>query len=236
MQQISLCITNYNRNAYLFKSFEQVLNDERIGEILISDDCSNPDLFNDIFKRCESLSSKIRVVRNPINLGCYANKCKAVSEAKFEYVIIFDSDNIIDKSYIDLIYSVEWNPKTILAPDFAFPVFDYREFAGYTFNKTNVSKYAYKRGFDCLINTMNYFVHRDSFVQIWQPKSDIYGADSIYMNYLWLLSGNEIHCLTGLEYFHRIHDSKTNEHGSNFNEFASRSNPDGIERLLSLMR
>lgn len=74
MQQISLCITNYNRNAYLFKSFEQVLNDERIGEILISDDCSNTDLFNDIFKKCEALSSKIRVVRNPINLGCYANK------------------------------------------------------------------------------------------------------------------------------------------------------------------
>lgn len=235
MKKISLCITTYNRNAYLFKSFEQVLNDERIGEIVIVDDCSELGLYNTIAERCKYMP-KVKLFRNEKNLGCYENKKVAISKAENEYAIIFDSDNVISTDYLDALYSVEWKQGTIYAPDFAKPVFDYRKFSGITFNKVNVSQFALTAGFGCLFNTMNYFVHRDSFVQIWQPKSDIYGADSIYMNYLWLLSGNEIHCLTGLEYFHRIHDSKTNEHGSNFNEFASRSNPDGIERLLSLMR
>lgn len=234
-QKVSLCITTYNRNAYLFKSFEQVLNDERIDEIVIVDDCSELELYKHIEEKCRYIS-KVKLFRNETNLGCYENKKKAVSKASNEYVIIFDSDNIISSSYFDSIYSVQWNQNTIYAPDFAKPVFDYRRFDGITFNKTNVAEYCFTAGFDCLFNTMNYFVHRDSFVQIWQPKHDIKGADSIYMNYLWLLAGNEIHCLEGLEYYHRVNAEDKKEHMSNFVEFAHESNPKEIERLLSLMR
>jgi glycosyltransferase involved in cell wall biosynthesis len=235
--KISLCITNYNRNAYLFKSFEQVLNDDRISEIVIVDDCSDLELYNRIEERCKYMN-KVKLFRNEKNLGCYENKKVAVSKASEEYVIIFDSDNVIDTSYIDKIYSVEWNPSTILAPDFAQPVFDYRQYSGVTFNKVNVSQYALKGNFACLINTMNYFVHRDSYVAIWQAKEGIKGADSIYMNYLWLLAGNEINCLDGLHYFHRINAEDKTQHGSNYVEFAVDSAPqcDNIERLISLMR
>ena len=223
MQKISLCITNYNRNAYLFKSFEQVLYDSRISEIVIVDDCSDINLYNDIYEKVK-YNAKIKLFRNEKNLGCYANKHKSVLLASGEYVIIFDSDNVIDTQYLDKIFEQEWNNKIAFAPDFAKPVFDYRKFGGVTFNKTNVSKYAFEAGFDCLINTMNYFIHRDSYLSIYQEKENIIGADSIYLNYLWLMAGNEIKCLKGLEYFHRVeHDGV--QQRSNYVTFAKDSEP-----------
>jgi len=234
--KISLCITNYNRFAYLFKSFEQVMDDDRIGEIVIVDDCSDIELYNRIEERCKYLP-KVKLFRNEKNLGCYENKNVSVEKASYEYCIVFDSDNVIDIDYINKIYRVEWNPKTILAPDFARPHFDYRQYSGVTFRKDNVSKYTFRGQFPCLINTMNYFVHRDSYLSVWQPKEGIKGADSIYMNYLWLMAGNEIHCLKGLQYFHRLEHDKT-EHSSNYNNFAKDSAPqcERIEKQMSLMR
>lgn len=226
---ISLCITNYNRNAYLFKSFEQVYNDERISEIIISDDCSDLDLFIDIGRKIATMP-KVKLSRNPINLGCFANKAKAVSLATNDYVIIFDSDNVLNTQYLDKVFAEVWNPKVILAPDFAEPVFDYRQFAGQTFNKTNVGASAYKKGFDCMINTMNYFAHRDSFLSVYQPKKDIKGADSIYMNYLWLMAGNEIKVVSGMKYYHRT-DHIPSEKGSNYITYAKESEPKCAELL-----
>jgi len=235
--KISLCITTYNRNAYLFKSFEQVINDERISEIVIVDDCSDLDIYKAIEERCKYMP-KVKLFRNQKNLSVYDNKREAIRYAENEYCIIFDSDNVISPAYIDKLYSIEWKPNTILAPDFAQPVFDYRHFAGITFNKINIARYAFKAQFDCFMNTMNYFVNRANYLAIWQPKKDIKGADSIYMNYLWLMAGNEILCVKGLHYFHRVHDYDRNEHGSNFNKHAKESTPvcKQIERQISQMR
>lgn len=203
--QISLCLTNYNRFALLLKSFEQVLNDDRISEIIISDDNSEQMLFEQL--RLAVLPyPKIKLHRNIRRLGVYANKHKSVAHATNEWVIIFDSDNVISKEYIDKLYDVKWNSKTILAPDFAEPSFDYRKFASTTYNKLNVGRYATQPKFDALLNTMNYFINRDAYLSVYQSKPDINGADSIYFNYLWLLSGNDIHVLRGLRYFHRVHD------------------------------
>lgn len=237
MNKISLCITNYNRFAYLFKSFEQVIDDDRIGEIIIVDDCSDAEIFRAIADKCQYLP-KVKLFRNDINLAVYENKKVSVSKAKYEYCIVFDSDNVIDIAYLNKIYSVAWNSKIILAPDFAKPVFDYRKFSGVTFRKDNVSKFCYKKMFSTFMNTMNYFVHRDSYLSIWQPKDHIKGADSLYMNYLWLLAGNEIHCLKGLQYFHRVHNYDKQEHGSNYAKYATDSAPqcDAIEKQMSLMR
>ncbi len=235
MQKISLCITTYNRNAYLFKSFEQVINDDRIGEVVIVDDCSELGLYQHIAERCK-YNPKIKLFRNETNLGVYENKKVSVSKAENEYCIVFDSDNIIGVDYLDAIYSKEWNCKTLFAPSFAKPVFDYRAFAGITFRKDNVAQYCGKHFFNAMLNTMNYFVHRDSFLSVWHPKPHINGADSIYMNYLWLLAGNEIHCMGGLSYFHRTGQYEGNENGSNYIRQANVSFPLDVEHQISLMR
>lgn len=236
MKPISLCITNYNRLAYLFKSFEQVINDERIGEIVIVDDCSDIELFSKIYEKCQYMA-KVKLFRNKKNLSVYDNKREAVSKAENEYCIIFDSDNVIDKKYLDTIYSHDWRPDLILAPEFARPNFNYKRYSGITFTKKNIAKYTYKVLFSTLMNTMNYFVHRDSYLDVWKPKKDIKGADSLWLNYLWLKEGNSIQVVKGLVYYHRVNHEKT-EHISNYVKHAVASAPKcaKVEKMMSELK
>lgn len=231
MEKISLCLTNLNRLALLLKSFEQVAYDDRISEIIISDDCSDISLYETLLKNVSN-NPKIKLSRNPKTLGVYANKHKSVAMASNEWVIIFDSDNVIGKDYIDKIYQQRWETKTIYAPDFAEPVFDYRKYAGVTYNKVNVRRYVNGKLFDALLNTMNYFIHRDSYLSVYQVKDNIIGADSIYFNYLWLMAGNNINVVRNLKYFHRVHD------GSYYQSVARDSQPvcSQILKQISLMR
>lgn len=232
---VSVCIPTYNRNNLLFESFTQILNDDRVDDIVIVDDCSNPEILAEIQQKIKFLK-KVTLYRQPVNVGVYENKAAAVSKAKNEYCIIFDSDNVLTTDYLDKIYSVEWKSKTILSPDFAKPVFDYRAFSGLTINKTNVAQYAYQKGFDCLANTHNFFVHRDSYLSVWQQRDRILGADSIYFLYLWLMAGNDFHVLKGLEYDHRVGDKTEQE--SNYVTYARESQPiaDRILQQIASMR
>ena len=43
---LSLCITNHNRDKMLIESFQQVLNDDRVSEIVIVDDYSEDRYYN----------------------------------------------------------------------------------------------------------------------------------------------------------------------------------------------
>jgi glycosyltransferase involved in cell wall biosynthesis len=186
----------------LFESFQQVLNDDRVSEIIIVDDCSPESTYRKI-QVYTSGHEKIKLFRNRKNLGCYKNKREAISLATNEYVIIFDSDNIMTKGYIDKIFEQEWNENVILAPDYVVS-FDYRHFAGLEINRRNVSKYVNMKQFDCLINTMNYFVHRDSYLKVWDGSIEPWTADTIYQNYRWIDSGRTFKVVKGLEYEHRI--------------------------------
>jgi len=199
---LSLCITNHNRDRMLFESFEQVLNDDRVSEIVIVDDNSEDNFWRKVQKYCDG-NPKIKLFRNRKNLGCYKNKREAIAQAKNEFVIIFDSDNIMTKDYIDKIFEQEWDEHEILAPDFVHS-FDYRHFGGHTITKATVANYTRMLRFDCLINTMNYFVHRDNYLAVWDGSIEPWTADTIYQNYRWLESGRSFHVLKGLEYNHRI--------------------------------
>jgi len=110
------------------------------------------------------------------------------------------------KGYIDKIFEREWNENEILAPDYIVS-FDYRYFGGHTLTKENVAKFTDKQKFDCLINTMNYFVHKENYLKVWDGSIEPWTADTIYQNYRWIESGRSFHVLKGLEYNHRIdHD------------------------------
>ena len=230
VEKISLCIPTYNRLDLLKRSFENVLMDERIGEIVIVDDHSN----TSIFQKVHALGDlpKVKVYRNPENLGVYGNKKRAIELATYEWCILFDSDNVIDTDYIDTIYSQTWDEGTILAPSFAKPHFDYRAYAGQKWTKLNIANEIGKAGVDCCLNTMNFFVNRSRFLSVWQQHDNIKGADSIYFNYLWLLAGNAFHVVPKLEYFHLVHD------GSYYISVANESAPKSkeIENLLKRMR
>lgn len=218
---ISLCITSWNRDSMTFDSFRNVLNDDRISEIVIVDDHSDERIYNNLAFMVNGLS-KVHLYRNEINLGCYHNKRRAVELAQNEWVILFDSDNVLSKEYLDAIFKV-WPtdtlriaPSNILyQPEWARPHFDFRKFSGSVISKDNVKGYMRQQHFTTMLNAMNFFVNRDEFLKIPHRDSETWTADSIYFNYLWLKAGNKIYVTPGMQYEHLVHNGshyKANNH------------------------
>lgn len=211
MRKVSLCITNYNRVNEVTRSFEEVMGDERISEIIISDDCSETQHFHllrelilHLNKKC---NGKIYVKRNAENLGMSRNKAKAIEHAANDFCIIFDSDNIMEKRYLDALYKRNWFPDIILMPDFAKPHFDYRQFREQRINKFNIKRFLRRNLFDCLMNTCNYFVHRQTYLDVFQHNPEIKGSDTIWLNYLWLKAGYSFLVIPQMEYEHTVHNN-----------------------------
>lgn len=218
---VSLCITSWNRDSMTFDAFRNVLNDDRISEIVIVDDCSDERIYNNLAFMVNGIS-KVKLYRNDTNLGCYANKRKAVELAQNEWVILFDSDNVLSKDYLDSIPEVIF-PKNIYQPEWARPHFDFRKFSGSVISKDNIKGYMRQQHFTTMLNAMNFFINRDEFLKIPHRDSETWTADSIYFNYLWLKAGNKIYVTPGMQYDHLVHNGshyKANVHktGNFYNE------------------
>jgi len=210
-RKISLCLTNYNRVELLIKSFSQVIDDDRISEIVISDDCSDIDLYNQLKGIVSALNplhnNKIKLYRNEINLDCYKNKKQAISLATNDWVIIFDSDNTLDQSYLDRLYEIEeWQKDTSYMPSFAKPLFSYQQYEGVILSKENVAQYIDMPFLSTCLNCMNYFVNRDEYLRVWQDDIDPHTADSLLQNYNWFAGGNKMLIVPNLHYNHLVHD------------------------------
>lgn len=199
----TLAITHFNRYEMLLESFTQVLEDERIGEVLILDDCSDIGTQHRV-SLLEKLNPKIRVIVQVKNRGMSMNKRDAVSYAKNEWVILFDSDNIISKSYLDAIPGKLHND-IIYCPDFAAPHFDYTLLAGRVFSssfKPDLSK----MDESCCMNTCNYLLNKKSYLEVWQENASVRGIDTLWFAYLWMREGNMFFVVPGMQYLHRVHD------------------------------
>ena len=224
---VTLAITTYNRIDMTLKSFAQVIDDPRITEIVIVDDCSTDQIFAVLLEMVGKMD-KVKLYRNDKNLGCYHNKRRAVELASNEWVVLLDSDNVIDSSYLNAIDFAK-NPKELYAPDFARPHFDYRHFGGAKITWQNVKEYSQQKRFDCLINTCNFLVNRAEYLRVFdQDMKEPWTADTLYFNYCWLKAGNEIHVVPGMAYEHVVHD------GSHYQEHV-RKTGDLAEKLMKEM-
>lgn len=205
MRTITLAITTFNRFDLLVKSFEKVIDDERISEIVIVDDDSEIEIFNKIVNEWKD-HPKVKIFRNATNQGVYRNKYHAVYFSTNEWVIVFDSDNIIGKDYIDTLYSIEqWDPHTEYCPGKALPDFDYTQISKEPITKDNVNTLWKKKQVDAMLNTMNSFFNRQEYLNVWRDVMEPVSSDSIFMNYRWLAAGNKIRIVPELQYYHRIH-------------------------------
>ena len=215
MRTITLAITTYQRYDLLLKSFMYVLHDERISEIVIVDDASDKEVFDQVKAYCDQYP-KIKLYQNETNQDCYRNKQIAVAHSSNPWVILLDSDNEITQQFLDVLYSIdEWDFNTIYQPVFAAPHFDFRAFSSRLVKKDNVAYLMSQQWFSTALNAMNYFVSRDEYLRVWDDTINPHTADSIYQNYRWLDAGNRIYFVEGLEYFHRVHDGshyKNNHH------------------------
>lgn len=222
---LSLCITTYNRFELLKESYAQVIDDHRISEIIIVDDCSTELGVRD---KVNSLAGgKVKVFHQAQNRGMSRNKADAIWYAANEWCIIFDSDNVLGIDYLDAFYNFavdgkaltifnEIKPieKFIFCPDFAKPEFDYRAFKcgnGGTGIRSGIygareSAHEIKGDtFNCLMNTCNYIVHRDNYLSTYQYNPDHIASDTIWHNYNHLKSGGLFVVVPGMQYHHRVH-------------------------------
>lgn len=222
-QPLTLALTHFNRFQFLIECITQVLNDPRIGEVVISDDRSTDTSYGDLLFWFQN-ESKVKLSQNKINLDCYRNKRAAVAKSTFPWAILFDSDNILTPAYLDALFALpKWEPNTIYCPEFAEPHFDYTAFAGMVVDRRNVASLMDRPQFTCLLNTANYMVPRAGYLGVWDGAVEPHTADSIYQAYRWLSAGNQLYVVPGLRYFHRIHKGshyKQNCHKTG--KFASR--------------
>lgn len=201
--KLTLAITNYNRYELLTKSYAEVIDDPRITEVLIMDDHSDSDIFK-LVHDLRNTHPKVRVVRQTVNRGMMQNKADAIALSRNNWVIIFDSDNIIRKNYLDAIPE-NLNTDTIYLPDFAAPHFNYQMFAGWQVTALNVKRFVLDDNGNMCLNTCNYLVHRDTYGQVYRNNPKMKGTDTIYMAYLWLSAGKCFYVVPGMTYYHRVH-------------------------------
>ena len=94
----------------------------------------------------------------------------------------------------------------ILAPDWAKPTFNYTEYSDLIISKYNLKEYIDKPMFETCLNCMNYFVNKNAYCDVWDATTDPVTSDSLFQNYIWLMSGKYIHIVNGLRYNHLVHN------------------------------
>lgn len=214
---ITLAIPNYNRSDYVIESFIKVLSDDRISEILICDDHSNINIYNDLVSKASHLSNKITIHRNEKNLGSFMNKLTCVKKSKNEWIILLDSDNDISIQYLNSLDGLR-DEKTIYAPSHAMcnsPLLDYTNYSNIILDKQlYIEKVTTGRtiNWDCILNTGNYFFNRNTYLNSINLEENIiesYAADAYYLIYLWFknIDGAKFHIVDGLKYNHRLGNS-----------------------------
>jgi glycosyltransferase involved in cell wall biosynthesis len=222
---ISACFTNYNRTDLLFKAIKPFLNDDRIDEIVISDDNSDPEMFYIVVREYFG-NEKVKIYRNNHNMDCYKNKREAVKLATNEWVLLLDSDNVFDTKFIDTIFSQQpWNNTWAYAPEWARPHFNFTQISGVGISKNNINTYIDKGSCETMLNAMNYFVNRAEFLRVWDGSCDPVTSDSLFQNYNWLRGGNTVYVTPGLQYEHQVHS------GSHYQQNVKRT-PHGFHNSI----
>lgn len=231
-RQISLCIPNYNRVDFLLEAFEKVYYDQRISEIIVSDDHSDKEIYDQLEKLFIHFP-KVKMFRNEINVDCHRNKKISIELAVNKWVIIFDSDNILYPDYLDRVFDQQWEEDIIITPSFASPLFDFRQYEGLLITKNNIAEWIDKPMFETMCNAANYFVNREEYLKVWDGGIDPVTSDSIFQFHNWLKAGNKVNILPNLTYFHRVHDGS---HYRNNNHRTPTGFHEGILQKLRELR
>lgn len=205
---ISVCITTFNRCERTIKSFISVVDDPRISEIIICDDCSEDLIFNELKSKINDLNnSKIKLFKNNKNKGAFLNKVESIKKCSNDWVALIDSDNEIDKSYIDNLPE-DRDEKTFYLPSIAVcssPNLNYSKYSGQSLGKNEFIGIIDS----ALANTGNYFFNKNTYLEAIEKEPNLinpYGLCSLYP--LWLsykhIDNFKIKVVGGLHYKHGL--------------------------------
>jgi hypothetical protein len=218
---ITLAIPTYNRFEFVIESFKNVINNDVIDEICIVDDNSNYDIYEKLHNKIEEdkiinkAYGKIKIYRNQNNIGSFLNKLECVKLSKNNWIILLDSDNIIDNDYIDVIKDLK-NTETIYAPSHAIcesPILNYEKYSGVILDRENYKNtLIYGDGiWDAILNTGNYFFNKESYINCVTKETELIdslASDVYYLVYLWFknLENPKLNIVPNLKYIHRLHN------------------------------
>jgi glycosyltransferase involved in cell wall biosynthesis len=110
MTKVSICIPLYNHKNFIGRCIDSVLNQTYQNiEIIVSDDNSS-DNGVDLVENIKD--SRIKIIKNKINLGPSVNINKAVENAVGDYIIVLASDDMLYSDTID-----KYLQKTLESPE-----------------------------------------------------------------------------------------------------------------------
>jgi hypothetical protein len=178
--------------------------DTRISEVVLSIEPGE--------QRLPIRMPKVRCLYNEKREYVFRNKFKAVQACSNEWVVIFDSDNWLDRVYVDTLYKLApWDKNLVYQPEFLRPKFDCREFTGLTLDRTVLRCYMGRPMFRVMMNAMNYFVNRDEFIasnkESFDAGYDPKCSDSLHVNWNWFRYGHKMLVVKGLQYDHLVHSN-----------------------------
>jgi glycosyltransferase involved in cell wall biosynthesis len=237
---ITVAIPYYNSEKYLEQALEIPLSSDFVSEIIIHDDCSH--------NKIESTHPKIKVYRNETNVGAFKNKYLAVSKSTNEWVYLLDSDNYFFDNSLEVVKNINtqrgkyYSPSQLhLVDDGLDPKLD-GKIIKYDFgsvdsidanNAKELLKSEFWEEFCWLINTGNFFVHRDDYIESMKNVYEdlnypYFEADAIVFCYNWLKKGNSIEIIQNLWYNHRLR-------GNSYSHSVGNRNTNSLEYHKSLM-
>jgi len=236
-KKISFVITAYNEfsdihpGKHIAKCIQVPLKDNRVEEIVVVDDHSEEKDYSKL-KDFLSKFDKIKLHRHEENFGVFGTKLSAIMHANCDWVMSIDSDNYINRLYIDRIYQQNWKPTCIYYASFAEPNFDFRQWAGKELNTSDIVDILITNDklVSPFLNDGNGFLNKNEYIRIFSKfgtrrfdlkqtnylnrneniRNSIYmrnvydALDSNFINKTWLLNGNTIKHIEGARYYHSI--------------------------------
>jgi hypothetical protein len=218
----SLCIPTIDRfDTFLRKNLVEYLKNDLISEIVVCDE--NGHDADKIVAEFGDAGGRLRVFRNEVRLGPFLNKLKCCRLATNTWIALIDSDNFADRTYFEtakaFLDTHKVSERSILAPCWARPRFDYRHLAGrllcrQTLGVSRRQEIAQNPQFssEVLMNTGNYVLNKylvDNLnIELEKENIPLSSAcDVIYMNTLFFEQLDmHMYVIPGLHYDHEVHD------------------------------
>lgn len=101
MPKVTVALSVYNVEPYLRKSLDCIINQTyRDLEILCIDDCSKDRTYT-ILEEYAAKDARVRLLKQPANMGLSCSRNLAMSEAKGEYILMLDGDDLFDSTMVE---------------------------------------------------------------------------------------------------------------------------------------
>lgn len=184
--KFSLVIPTFNRVNESIEAFSSVLDHPSIDEVVLVDDGSNSNILNLLKTKLQQINNpKIRLVAHPTNIGAFHNKARSVKEANNDWVILLDSDNKINASYIETLERQNLTKGTLYQPTKASN--NSFRYGGINVDKEKFKELLSEISFEVMMNTGNFCCNKEDYLNAYSSEAEYlnpWACDVIYMHYL----------------------------------------------------